>query len=147
MASPLPPSCLSTIDQQEQDLGRKCSAWKGFIPRLQWKYSSPKQILCPKINYGSEEILGPQKNLVLKTFGPKKLWIQKNFGLKQILGPKIFCWKKNFGLKKDFGSEKKIGYEINFESEKNFQSKSFGFEIGSNDIAGLKILGPKKFLM
>ena len=32
----------------KQDLSPKCSAWKGFIPRIQWKSPSPKQILGPK---------------------------------------------------------------------------------------------------
>ena len=61
-----------------QDLSLKCSAWKGFIPRLEWKSPSPKQILCPKKflglmkYYGCEEILGPQKILILKN-----IWVLK----------------------------------------------------------------------
>ena len=39
----------------KQDLSRKCSAWKGFIPRLQWK--SP----CPKQKFGPKKIKGPKK--------------------------------------------------------------------------------------
>ena len=31
------------------------------LSRVQWKSPSPKQILGPKKNHGSEEILGPQK--------------------------------------------------------------------------------------
>ena len=55
---------------KEQDLSLKCSAWKGFIPCLEWKSPSPKQILGPKNfsgpmkNFVSKEILG-LKNIVL----------------------------------------------------------------------------------
>ena len=70
-------------------LSLKCSAWKGFIPRLKWKSPSPKQTLGPekffgpKKYYGSEEVLGPQQILNLKTY-----WVQKFVNPKQFWGPK-----------------------------------------------------------
>ena len=38
---------FSTKKTQKQDLSLKCSAWKGFTPRLEWKSPSQKQILSP----------------------------------------------------------------------------------------------------
>ena len=76
----------------KQDLSLKWSAWKGFIPHLQWKSPSPKQKFGQKKN-GSEKILG------LKTFDQKKLWVQK------ILGPNKFNVLK---------FSKKIVYEKKF---------------------------------
>ena len=52
---------ITTLKQYIQKLSLKCSAWKGCIPRLQWKSSSPKQILGPKKVLGPKKIIGPQK--------------------------------------------------------------------------------------
>ena len=73
---------------KEQDLSLKCSAWKGFIPCLEWKSPSPKQILGRMKYYGSEEDLGPQHF----------------FESKQLLGPK-FVNPKQFWGPKSLGSE------------------------------------------
>ena len=70
----------------KEDLSLKCSAWKGCIPRLEWKSSSPKQILGSEKflkKYGSKEVLGPPKILNLKNY-----WVQKFVNLKQFWGPK-----------------------------------------------------------
>ena len=67
----------------EQDLSLNCSAWKGFIPCLQWKSLRPKQMLDPKFYlgpleyYGSENFLCPEQ-----IFEEKNLWLEKIFGLK-----------------------------------------------------------------
>ena len=49
------------IDQQ--DLSLKCSAWKDFIPCLEWKSPIPKQILDPKKIWGQIEYYGFEKIL------------------------------------------------------------------------------------
>ena len=46
----------------KQDLSLKCSAWKGFIPRLQWKSQESQKILCLEKNWG------------LKQFWVEKFW-------------------------------------------------------------------------
>ena len=52
----------------KQDLSLKCSAWKGFIPCLEWKSPRPKQILDPNF------YLGP-----LKYYGSKKFESETDF--------------------------------------------------------------------
>ena len=52
-------SVLDSIGKK-QELNIKCFAWKGFIPRLQWKSPSPKNYWVPKI-LGQNQILGPKK--------------------------------------------------------------------------------------
>ena len=74
-----------------QELSLKCSAWKGFIPIIQWKSSSPKQIMGLKKN-GSRVILGPKKN-----FGTTNFLVQRNCGSKN------FFWDLNkFLVQKKF---------------------------------------------
>ena len=92
----------------KQDLSLKFSAWKGFIPRLEWMSPSPKQILGPEKLLVQWNIMGPnkfwvhKKFWVYKTFGSKKLWIQNNFGAQEVLGLKFLTqiWgpEKIFGL-------------------------------------------------
>ena len=65
-----------------KDLSLKCSAWKGFIPRLSGSLQVPNKYWIQKKfgsekNYGSEEILGTKK-----LFGPQKIWGSKKFGVK-----------------------------------------------------------------
>ena len=58
----------------QHDSSLKCSARKGFTPRLEWKCPSPKQIFSPKKSlghikhYGSKEMFCLQKILILKSF-------------------------------------------------------------------------------
>ena len=79
------PPILDTDTRGKQDLSLKCSAWKRFIPRVQWKSPSPKQTLGPK-NFGSE----------------KNSWSEffffKNLGSEKILGSEIFGVLKFFGV-------------------------------------------------
>ena len=88
-----------------QDLSLKCSAWKGFIPRLEWKSPSPKQILGPQKFFGpmkyhwSEDVLGRQKILNLKNYWVQKFVNPKQFWGPKSLGAKIFR-KKFWDLKK-----------------------------------------------
>ena len=70
----------------KQDLSLKCSAWKGFIPCLEWKSPRPKQILDPKLYLGSLEYYGSKifflsnTNFLRKKFGTrKKSWVKTNF--------------------------------------------------------------------
>ena len=65
-------------------------------------------------NYGSEDILCPQKILGLKAFGSKEFmgqrnfWAQIDFGSKQIFRKKSCFWKTNLRkirVQKNFGSE------------------------------------------
>ena len=125
----------------KQDLSLKCLAWKGFMPHLQWKSPSPKQILGPKkllVNFGSTQNVG-SKNFWVKRncgskilFGQNEFWVrekilEKNCGVQKNV-EKIFWLPKYFGLNiflvqlnqwiKDFGTFK------NLCSEKNLGSKS-----------------------
>ena len=97
---------------------KRKQAWKGFIPRLEWKSPSSKQILSPKKflgqrkYYGSKEILGPPKILILKNF-----WVQNNCESKKILAQKKFRVRKYFG--KIFWTAKYRRSEI-FLAQTNF---------------------------
>ena len=126
---------------KEQDLSLKCSAWKGFIPCLEWKSPSPKQILGRMKYYGSEEVLGPQKFWILKNY-----WVQKFVKPKQFWGAKSLgaanFWKKVWDRKKSlvwnfFGMKKILGPK-KIRVWKN---------LGSNKIAGSKISGQKSSLV
>ena len=102
--------------KRKQDLGRKCSAWKPFIPCLKWKSPIPKQILgLKKRNFGSKKFFGCEQKFrsekkfwAGKNFGSEKILDQKILGLKNFLGPiallvQKFLALKNFGYKKILG--------------------------------------------
>ena len=93
----------------KQVLSLKCSAWKGFIPCLEWKSPRPKQILDPKFflgpleYFGSKEILCPKQIFEEKKFGTgKNLWSEKVLALKKILGPQQTFEEKKLGPEKIF---------------------------------------------
>ena len=76
--------------------------------------------------------MGQKKILGLKTFGPKKFWVQKILGQNKFCVWKIFekicVWKKLkkkiLGLEKNFGSKKKFWiWKQNLGSEKILSSK------------------------
>ena len=85
---------------------KRKQAWKGFIPRLEWKSPSSKQILSRK------KFLGPPKILILKNF-----WVQNNCESKKILAQKKFRVRKYFG--KIFWTAKYRRSEI-FLAQTNF---------------------------
>ena len=61
---------------KKQDLSLKCSAWKGFIPRLQWKSQRFQK------NIQSGKMF--EKNFVFgKNLGLKQYWVEKLLGLKK----------------------------------------------------------------
>ena len=81
----------------KQDLGLKCSAWKRLC--LNYPKLMGKKIGVPKI--------------FIKSFGSTKFGLEKNMGLKNILGPNNIMGPKKLWIKI-------------FESEKYFESKNFG---------------------
>ena len=128
--------------------------------------SSPVEVSKSQTKIWSKKIHGSEKILGLKTFDPKKLWVQKNLGpnkfnvwkffrkqlcLKKkirknfVFQKKICVWKKN---RKNLGSGKKFGvWKKIWRLRKFLVQNNFGFKIFfvSNIIAGPKMLGPKKF--
>ena len=83
------PDRNSTSDQQ--DLSRKCSAWKV----VQNNFGS-KEILGRK-NIGPKKFWFKKKLLVKKQFGvQKQFWVLKIWSPKEILGPKDFYIQKYF---------------------------------------------------
>ena len=50
-----------------------------------------------------------QKIVVWQILGPKIFWFKKSLGQKIFLGQENFCFQKSFRSKKNFGSEKDLG--------------------------------------
>ena len=131
------------------DLSLKFLAWKGFIPRLQWKSPSPKQ------KFGRKKIMGPQKFwvwklLVQRNCGSKFFCTKIAFGSKHFLKSKFWVWKKLWVWKENLGSEKKNWVWKILALKKSLARKNFVLKFwtyknfGSKSILGVEKCGSKE---